>query len=376
MRILISQHNLFECGATQVTFDRARRWAEAGHEVDLLVVEPLSRWAATPPDNISVVYGGRIGMRRKVMWARSLQQAILLARRADVVVSGLEIGPGLTVAAVAARLTRKPLSVTVQSNIIRALDAYVGQQSARRFVKWALRQADLLVCVSEALARDSVRYGSDRTQSRAVLNGIEVDAIRLQAQMPPAIPLPQAPFIIGMGRLHPQKGFDILLKAHAEALARGAPAHRLLILGEGPQRAELEALIETLDIAGTAMLAGFGRREPAPIIAAASLFVLTSRWEGLPLVLLEAMGLETPIVATDCPTGAAEILEGGRFGRLVPVGDVAAIAEAIHDHLARPEALRDAICDGATICAERFSPAQAALQHLSLLEELAQGRQH
>jgi glycosyltransferase involved in cell wall biosynthesis len=105
-------------------------------------------------------------------------------------------------------------------------------------------------------------------------------------------------------------------------------AARLIILGEGDERSALEALVGQLGLGQDVEMPGFVQN-PYPFMTHASLFVLSSRWEGLPTVLVEAMSLGTPVVATDCPGGTREILRDERFGRLAPVESPADLADAI-----------------------------------------------
>lgn len=140
----------------------------------------------------------------------------------------------------------------------------------------------------------------------------------------------EVPVILTVGRLTPQKGFDVLIKAFSQ-LRRSMRA-RLLILGEGELRNELQYLIVNLGLKDDVQLYGF---DPNPFryMARSRLFVLSSGWEGLPGVLIQAMACGCPVVSTDCPSGPSEILKGGKLGKLVPVGDVPALAQAMQETL-------------------------------------------
>lgn len=138
------------------------------------------------------------------------------------------------------------------------------------------------------------------------------------------------PVILGVGRLTPQKDFSTLI--HAFAQVRTVRDCRLVILGEGELRAELEQLVASLGVQDSVQLPGFADN-PFAWMSRVRLFVLSSRWEGLPNVLIQAMACGAAVVSTDCPSGPDEILEGGKWGKLVPVGDVEALAEALSENL-------------------------------------------
>ena len=142
------------------------------------------------------------------------------------------------------------------------------------------------------------------------------------------------PVILAAGRLVPQKDFATLLRAFALLHHQGLP-HRLVIAGEGKERPALLGMIESLGLAGWVDLPGFVDN-PLALMARAALFVLSSRFEGLPGVLIQALSCGCPVVATDCPSGPREILLDGRLGPLVPVGDHEALARAMAATLAQP----------------------------------------
>lgn len=166
--------------------------------------------------------------------------------------------------------------------------------------------------------------------------------------------------LISVGSLKPAKDFPTLIRSFAE-LRRRREA-RLLILGEGGERDALEALASELGLTGDVLLAG-QVADPYPYLERADLFVLSSAWEGLGNVITEALSVGTPVVSTDCASGPAEILESGRYGRLAPVGDAAALARAIEASLGAPvdkELLKRR--------AAEFSVERAADQYLALLD--------
>ncbi|MBL8447837.1 MAG: glycosyltransferase [Zoogloeaceae bacterium] len=143
----------------------------------------------------------------------------------------------------------------------------------------------------------------------------------------------EPPVILGLGGLRTQKGFDVLLAAFAR-LRQTRPC-RLLILGEGRLRGALEERANDLGVAADFALPGFDPN-PYRYLARAGLFVLSSRWEGSPNALTEALAIGCPVVSTDCPSGPREVLQGGKVAPLVPVDDVAALADAMEAVLATP----------------------------------------
>lgn len=165
--------------------------------------------------------------------------------------------------------------------------------------------------------------------------------------------------LLAVGVLQPQKRFDWLLEAFSRLEPDGQA--RLLILGDGPERAMLEAMVTKLGLENRVSMPGFVDN-PAAYYAHADLFVLSSEYEGLSLVLVEALEQGTPVVAMDCPSGPREVLENGKFGALVPVGDVEALAAAMQKALNEPhdrEALKRR--------AQDFSVDKAAVAYLDLL---------
>ncbi|PWV62520.1 glycosyltransferase [Plasticicumulans acidivorans] len=204
-------------------------------------------------------------------------------------------------------------------------------------MRWFYRHVDHIVAVSQGVLDDTAHLsGMPRARLSVIRNPVITPQLNTQAAEPldhPWINVPDVPLILGAGRLTEQKDFPTLLRAFARLRAR-QPA-RLVILGEGRGRAALSALAAELHVACDVEMPGF-TPNPYMWMARAQLFVLSSAWEGSPNVLTEALALGTPSVATDCPSGPREVLAGGRFGRLVAVGDDAALADAMAATLAAP----------------------------------------
>jgi len=236
----------------------------------------------------------------------------------------------------AARLARRatPVVVTVHNTLSETtMAAGLGPHLLRTFYPWA----SWVVAVSRGAADDLARTsGLPLDRVRVVYNPVITPAIMALARQAPDHPWfapGEPPVILGVGRLTRQKDFPTLIRAFAE-LRRRRPG-RLIILGEGEDRSGLEALAGELGVANDVALPGF-RENAMAYMAGSAIFVLSSAWEGLPTVLIEALAAGARVVSTDCPSGPREILQGGRLGALVPVGDVPALTGAMIDALDRP----------------------------------------
>jgi glycosyltransferase involved in cell wall biosynthesis len=270
----------------------------------------------------------------------------------------------------AARLAgrRTPVMVTVHNTMSRstfaegALSGRLASRLMRTFYPWA----DSVAAVSRGAADDLARTtGLIRQKIHVIYNPVITPALLAMAREAPDHPWlgpGQSPVVLGVGRLTRQKDFPTLIRAFAEVRRHG-PA-RLIILGDGEDRSALEALVGELGIAVDVALPGF-RENAMAYMARSALFVLSSAWEGLPTVLIEALAVGTRVLSTDCPSGPREILGDGALGALVPVGDVPAMATAILRELHRP---RRAIPEGAL---QPFTRDTAVDYYIRLIESSA-----
>lgn len=197
--------------------------------------------------------------------------------------------------------------------------------------------ADRVIVTSTGVADDMAAYtGLARAHILPVASPVVPDEFLQREFARPDHPWLQPgepPLILGVGELCERKGFDVLLRAFA-LLRRERPC-RLMILGKGNWRQRLIDLAAELGVADAFALPGFVDN-PYAYMAHASLFAMTSRWEGLGFVLIEAMAAGTPVVSTDCPSGPAEVLQDGRYGRLVAVDDVEGLKRAMAETLDAP----------------------------------------
>ncbi|MGF1480915.1 MAG: glycosyltransferase [Cyanophyceae cyanobacterium] len=198
------------------------------------------------------------------------------------------------------------------------------------FVRILYPWADGIVAVSQGVAQDLAAVTRLPRQSIEVIyNSVVTPKVFEQAKEPVEhtwFGAGEPPVILGVGRLHPQKDFPTLIRAFAR-VRREQPA-RLVILGGGPERQRLQALVRELALEEDVALLGFVPN-PFAYMARAAVFVLSSAWEGFGNVIAEAMAVGTPVVSTDCPSGPAEILDNGQYGHLVPVGNSEALSQAV-----------------------------------------------
>jgi glycosyltransferase involved in cell wall biosynthesis len=198
------------------------------------------------------------------------------------------------------------------------------------------RFAGSVVTVSKTAADELKSHGVPKNKIEVIYNPVITND--LLAGSDEKIDLPwfnsqTAPIILSIGRLTVQKDFETLIRAAAEVKKQREV--KLLILGDGPEKENLNQLIRQLGLESDVLMPGFVKN-PYSYFKYSSVFVLSSRWEGLPTVLIEALAFGVPIVSTDCPAGPKEILQEGKLGRLVEVGDAKAMSNAIIETLDNP----------------------------------------
>ena len=348
-------------GVRQWVLTMANALVERGHVVDVLSECPARRFVDEPLLDPRV---GRVILGHPWL-ARLRLNAYARAHPGVRIVSALN-----HFNVEAARLKRRfgdrvHVMLTQREN----LSADAAWLSARKYGRATLgarrdfSRADAVVCVSEGLALDlRDNFGVAPERLHTIYNPAFRASFVAAATDPvdhPWLNPKDRPVVIAAGRLHHVKGFDDLLRAFARLRERIDA--RLLILGEGKARPDLEAQVRALGLDDHVQLPG-RMGSLAPWMKRADLFVLSSRREGLPAVMIEALAMGMNIVSTRCPSGPEEILEDGRWGRLVPVGDIEALAAAMALALAHPPSDRGALMARAA----EFSLERALAQYLEL----------
>jgi glycosyltransferase involved in cell wall biosynthesis len=331
-RVSIFMPSLGAGGAERSMIKLAGGIAARGYPVDLVLARAEGPFLAEVPKEVRLVNlkASRVltSLPALVQYLRREQPAALLS----VLHANLIALWARRMAHVHTRLViseRNTLSIEIEhySSDIRFR---LGPKLARLFYPWA----DSIVAVSKGVADDLARLIKvENTRIQVIYNPIVTPELMEKAHAPlehPWFKAGQPSVILSVGRLTQQKDYPTLIRAFRRA-RQSHPAH-LLILGEGEERPALESLIWQLALEKDVSLPGF-IPNPYPYMVRACLFVLSSKWEGLPGVLIEALCCGVPLIATDCPSGPREILANGRYGQLVPLGDMNALALAIGNGL-------------------------------------------
>jgi glycosyltransferase involved in cell wall biosynthesis len=315
-------------GVDRVLTNLVTQWAAWGVPVDLLRVRNHGPQMEPLPEQVRSVDLGRAhvngALPALVRYLRRERPAAMLTdkdRVNRVAIVARALARGDTRLAV-----RVGTTVSVNLRGRGAWERWLQRTSMRRLYPLA----DRVLVPSAGAADDLSAYaGLDRRCIAVVPSPIVTPELERETEEPtdhPWLVDSSVPVILGVGELGYRKDFETLIRAFA--LVRARRRCRLLILGRGRRREQLLRLADELGVGEDVDLPGFVRN-PYAAMARARLFVLSSRWEGMPVVLIESLACRTPVVATDCPSGPGEILGDGSAGALVPVGDSASMAEAI-----------------------------------------------
>lgn len=334
MRIAMFFWSLELGGVEHMMVELSRELVARGHDVTLVLARAEQKPEYATDPRVQII---------RLNAASTLQVIARLARqlrtaRFDVLYTAM---PTTNIAAIAAlRLSGASTRLVISERSNPALEAQHSKtwryRAAFTLQPFAYPLAHAIVAVSHGLADDLANFARlPRASIRTIFNPAFVDREPLQqpGATHPWLDAKKAPVIVAAGRLVRQKDWPTLLRAFA-CLRQGTAA-KLIILGDGPLRAELEDMISTMGLCNDAALPGFVP-DIRPYLAKADVFPLTSIWEGFGNVLVQALGVGCSIVSTDCPNGPSEILAGGQFGVLVPVGDHLSFAKALKHVIDHP----------------------------------------
>lgn len=360
MKICVITPRFAVAGVPLAQIRFAKAWAAAGHDVDLIIGYVHPGAVMPKVDEVNLIVLGTPKVRGMLLpLARYLRRV-----KPDILFSAED---HLNTIALLAALVSGSRTKVSGSSRVTPFDTY----SSSPFTKgWILKmlarvlswRADALTCVSKDMV---LQYRQTFRNPRHVCVYNIVDDRQAHRRITEAVDDPwfvdkSRAVIVAAGSLVPWKGFSDLIDAAALLGQRGREVN-VAILGEGPLREELQAQVRRLGLQDSVRLLGHVEN-PLKYFARADVFALSSRVEGLPNVLVEAMLAGCTPVAADCPTGPREVLNGGRYGYLVPVADVKALASGIEralDFPIAPEVLREGVLP--------FSEKAVLARHLEVL---------
>ena len=365
MRIAVILPSLAGGGMERMRLHLIDEWMREGIKIDLVVSVCTGDLRGQVPAGVEVF---EVAARHPMYFPIGLASYLKKRQPTHILAAGPDVNAiTLLVAGVLARKT--PVTVSFHNHISSELQFASGisaikGQATVCALRYLIKDCTRVVAISHGVAEDLRKhFPSERTKITVIYNPVVTRHFRdgLRAVPDTDIDLDGIPWLIYVGRLTHSKGIDVLITAFGE-VSRKSNAH-LVVMGSGPYKSVLKEIKEKN---------GFGHRihvydyqkNPLPYIRGASVLVLPSRHEGLANVIIEALACGTQVVATDCPAGPSEILEGGKFGQLVPVGDSSALSDAILRSLNQefwvdPEKLQQRGLS--------FSSKRAANQYLSVL---------
>jgi glycosyltransferase involved in cell wall biosynthesis len=360
-RVLLFTSQLGAGGAERHVVRLANHLDRQRFAVSIVVLRAGSYQADLAPDVELHVLGVRM------RYALAPLVRLLRRVRPDVVLSTLHHANCLALAAAALIARPPPIVAAIQNT--STIEFRRGATATKRLIRGLIPhlypRAHAVVALSRGV-RDDLAAWIPRLRDRieVIYNaGFDDRVLEGMDREEPDLPPVEGPLLLACGRLVPQKGYPHLLDAFARLRAR-RPA-TLWIAGDGPLKPALLERAEALGIARSVWFAGF-RSNPYALMRRADIFVLPSLWEGFANVIVEAMAVGTPVVASDCPHGPGEIIRGEYEGALVVPGDAQALAEAL-DRVLRDGQLRLQMMNGGRVRAADFSAERIARQYGDLL---------
>lgn len=338
--IVIFIPNLGGGGAQRVMLNLALDFHKRGHRVNFVLVHKEGSYLKNVPKGINVLSFTTLTKRRYKM----PQMLFLLARylrreKPDILLSAMN--PCNLIAIIARMLSGSETKIAVsEHNVFLPEESSVNfiiRRTLPYLIKLLYPKADFVIATTKGMADDlSEATGLPKEIIDVIYNPVVRPEIFEKSKEKVSHPFfkdKSDGVLINVGSLNKQKDHSNLIKAFS--ILRRSKAVRLIILGEGENRENLEKMIQDLNLKKFVSMPGFVDN-PYAYMVQSDVFVLSSRWEGLPTVLIEAMACGIPVVSTNCPTGPAEILENGKYGKLVPVDDPVALAEALKETLDNP----------------------------------------
>jgi len=311
------------------TIRLATAFSKVGYDVDLIVGRAEGDYVDRVPSEINIVDFNR----NKVYLTIPQLIRYMKISSPNVIISGGE-APNITliIAKILTLGTKTKIIVSIRTHLSTELknSKNINKKIMKYLGKILYHFADKVVAVSKGVAEDASKiFGLKKESIEVIYNPIVDESINLNMNKP--VPHPwltdeKVPVLLGVGRLVPQKNFSLLIKAFS--IVRESESVKLIIIGEGPLRKDLEQEIIDLGLRGSIDLVGY-QSNPYIYMKWSDVFILSSDWEGFGNVIVEAMACGLKIVSTDCNSGPSEILDNGKYGALVDTNNPKFLADAI-----------------------------------------------
>lgn len=343
----------------------AKGFLDKGAEVDFVVVKNEGELKNEVSDEINIV-----SLDSSRIFLSIIPLAIYLyVEKPSSVISAMTISNIAIVLASKLSLFRGNIVTCEQNNLSGNLRnfGFLKQYVIRILSNVCYNLSDDIVVVSNGVKKDMIENNKlDESKIKVIYNPVVDKSVftKKSEKLDLSIFSSDKKVIIGVGSLTEQKDFGNLIKSFC--IVKKSIDSKLVILGDGKKRGDLCRLVRELGLDGEVKMPGFVKN-PIKYMANSDVFVLSSKWEGLPFVLVEALASGCPVVSTDCPSGPREILRGGKFGRLVPVSDERSLARAICDTLENPD--YPATEEERIHRAKDFSAEAAIDQYWSIIEQ-------
>jgi len=351
-------------GAERVMITLAKEFSRRGFKVDILVITTSGPYLKEVPDTVNLINLNR----SRVLFSVFKLARYMRKERPDVLMSTMNHVN--VVAIISGLISFSPVKVIVREAITATTEFKASDKLADkvilRLLKLLYPRASNIICPSQGIAKDlEIKLSIPKDKLKVIYNPLDIKHISLLAAENALHPWVEAGenIILGVGRLAKQKGFDTLVTAFSVVRECSDVPVKLIILGEGEDRDILQDHIDKLGLQDCVDLPGFVDN-PYAFIRYAKCYVLSSLWEGLPNVLIQALALGTPAVATDCPSGPVEILESGKWGELVSMSQPEEMASAILRVLSKAENNNSLT---KKYCEEKFGLERIANEYLHVL---------
>lgn len=336
-------------GAERVTIDYLTYLNKEKFEPIVFIMKKSGAFLNQIPKDVRVVFATSEAKFRLTSIPRLLYLLIKEAKKVDIIIGTLELTTTYFAAILGKLFNKNSIGWThINLKYFPPANTKVHKQLTKLLYPFL----NTIICVSDGIVADiRSRFPGIKSKIITLYNPISLNDILKKGDE--SFEKEDVPIVVGAGRLSTQKNFKLLISAHKKVIDQGI-RHKLIILGEGAERANLQEFIKENEMENSAFLYGF-KNNPYKYIKNAKVFALSSDYEGFAIVVAEALALGTPVVSTNCPSGPSEILENGKYGKLVPTNDVDSYAKELIEILTNTHLSRE-LSERGLLRAKDFTP--------------------